>query len=161
MSSRQGTFILATAGTSLLNHLRKELGIKGFPSQQEALSLLRKVGPTSAAAGAEINSIEHLIKGPLLSSVETIPHIEVVFLVSDTEDGRWTGTLLEAYYRSVRGLKKVSVHVVEGLVPDDPQKFSRTGLPNLVLQSSKLLSQAEKQGFSRVINATPETLWET
>lgn len=154
MSDVQGTFILATVGTSLLSHLRRELNVATHPSKQQALALLRKLDPTHVAAGAEINSVEHLLNGPRLSLGETAPPFSLGFLVSETDEGGWTGALLEAYYRSVRGIEDVTWHVVEGLTPDDPERFARTGLRNLVRLSSKLLHEADKKGSFRVINAT-------
>ncbi|MEI6135380.1 MAG: putative CRISPR-associated protein [Desulfomonile sp.] len=149
-----GTFILTTVGTSLLIHLRRSLSVEGLPTKQKALSQLKKTNPTEIAAGAEINSIEHLLNGMKLTTGKTFPPFELALLVSDTEDGGWTGELLKEYYSSVRKLANVSWHKVEGLTPNDPRKFSTQGLRSLVREASKLLREAEKKSLFRVINAT-------
>lgn len=154
MASLLGTFILVTVGTSLLSHLRRDLGIPGLPSHQQALAHLRKADPTRSSCGAEINSLEPLLKGLRLYSGTTTGPFELAFLVSDTEDGYWMGKLLQTYYGSARGISAVSSVVVEGLSDHDHNKFARTGLRNLVRQSSKLLAQAKEKGLFRVINAT-------
>jgi putative CRISPR-associated protein (TIGR02619 family) len=153
MTQHVGTFILATVGTSLVNHLQRELASQGLPPKQEALALLKKWGPTDLRCGAEVNSIEHLLAGRRLSTGDTVGPYEIAFLVSDTEDGNWTGTLLESYYRS-RGFQEVTCHEVPGLSPIDPDRFARQGLRSLVKESSRLLKDAERKRLFRVINAT-------
>jgi putative CRISPR-associated protein (TIGR02619 family) len=149
-----GTFTLSTVGTSLLGHLRRELSRTDLPPMQQALSMLRSVNPKHTVAGAEINSIEHLLNGLRLSTGQTEPPHELAFLVSETPDGRWTGELLESYYRKVRGFGEVRWYELKGLTPDDPARFARIGLRDLVRVSSKLLRDAGNRDMFRVINAT-------
>jgi len=89
-----------------------------------------------------------------LSTGKTGPPFELAFLVSETEDGRWSGALLDAYYRDVRKIENVGWQVVEGLSPGDPKRFAHQGLRNLVRESSKLLRDAQHKALFRVINAT-------
>jgi putative CRISPR-associated protein (TIGR02619 family) len=154
MSNLNGTFILSTVGTSLLAHARKELSVTGLPSRQQVLAMIRKAGPADRSAGAEINSCEQLLNGLRLRNAETRPPFTLSFLVSETEDGRWTGEFLESYYKSVRGLQDVDWRVVEGLCPDDPDRFARVGLRSLVRMSADLLRQVERRQYLRIINAT-------
>ncbi len=154
MPEYTGTFILATVGTSLLNHMKREFSTQDYPAKQAALSYLRSLEPIDPRTGAEINSIEHLLTGIKLSAGMIGPPFEFAFLVSETNDGRWVGEILESYYRSVRGHEHAGWYVVEGLSPTDPSRFARLGLRNLVRESCRLLRDAEKKGYLRVINAT-------
>jgi len=152
--STNGTFILATVGTSLLNHLKRNLAIENLPPKQKALSFLKGKQATDPTVGAEINSIEHLLNAVKLTTGTTSPPFHLSLLVSETENGKWTGELLKDYYSSVRRLQSVDWITIEGLTPDDPHRFARVGLRSLVQVSSRLLREAEKKSLFRVINAT-------
>jgi|GEM_PF-669483 len=151
---KHGTFILATVGTSLLNHLKRELGTDAVPPRQKALSHLRGKQPTDPALGAEINSIEHLVNGVKLTTGVTYPPFHLALLVSETGDGQWTGEVLKDYFSSVRRFESADWHTVEGLTPDDPSRFARVGLRSLVRESSRLLREAQRKSLFRVIDAT-------
>jgi putative CRISPR-associated protein (TIGR02619 family) len=148
-----GTFILATVGTSLLNHLKRELRSDNVP-RKKALSYVKGRQPTDPVLGAEINSIEHLVNGLKLTTGVTHPPFHLALLVSDTTDGQWTGELLKDYFSSVHRFKSVQWYTVEGLTPDDPTRFARVGLRSLVRESSRLLREAGNKSLFRVINAT-------
>jgi hypothetical protein len=115
MSAR--TFIIATVGTSLLQGLRRELGLAADqrPGDKQALETLRRLGPQAKACGAEINSLTNLMAGQQLSSGTVTPPFGIRFLVSDTDDGRWVGQVLQEHFRHVRDAEQVDWEVIEGL----------------------------------------------
>ncbi|MBD3398080.1 putative CRISPR-associated protein [Candidatus Micrarchaeota archaeon] len=154
MTKYSGTFILVTVGTSALGNVRRALNTNDLPSIQEALEVLKRVGPEDRTCGAEVNSNRRLLEGMRLSCGETLQPYELMFLVSETDEGRWTGDLLKAYYNGLRGVDKADWKEIEGLSPVNAGRFARLGLRNLVRESSALLRNAEGKGFFRVINAT-------
>ena len=153
MNSR-GTLILATVGTSLLNHMKRELSTDERPPIQQALATLRKMDHADTRMGAEINSCESLLKGFRVSSGVTGPPFCMVFMVSDTDDGDWTGQVLTKYYTTVRKIDEVAQTRIVGLTPNDPNKFAHVGLRNLVREAARRLRDADNKGLFRVINAT-------
>ncbi len=150
-----GTFILATVGTSLLTNVRRALGAgEGLPARQEAVAFLKGCEPTEYRAGAEINSLSELLAGRKLSAGTTGPPFELVFLVSETTEGQWSGEVLSGYYAKIPGVQSASTCVVEGLTPDDPARFAHKGLRALIRESCALLEKARRKDLLRVINAT-------
>uniref|UniRef100_A0A7C3ECY3 Putative CRISPR-associated protein n=1 Tax=Gracilinema caldarium TaxID=215591 RepID=A0A7C3ECY3_9SPIR len=90
---------------------------------------LLKVAPTSRVCGAEINTIHDL----MMSRKFPIEHIH--FLVSDTEDGKNTGQVLQKYFTQYNNgifKNKVDFESVENLQDRDPKAFKIFGLRNLV-----------------------------
>jgi len=89
---------------------------------------LLQVDPTSRICGAEINTIHDL----MMSRKFPIEHIH--FLVSDTEDGKNTGQVLQKYFTQYnnRIIKEVDFESVENLQDRDPKAFKIFGLRNLV-----------------------------
>jgi putative CRISPR-associated protein (TIGR02619 family) len=146
--------LICTVGTSLFNNLKNaEVSIKGIfeANNWNQLSLLLLQQPNSArVCGAEINSITSICEKNLLSV-----RLSLIFLVSDTEDGRRTGQLLKLYYENSSNtlqFERVEVRVLEGLRDDDVKAFKQRGLKNLVREIS-----TEARNFSPevlAINAT-------
>jgi len=89
---------------------------------------LLKIEPTMRVCGAEINTIEEIRKKKWLSLEQ------LVFLVSDTQDGRNTGEVLKRYFqqRSDLSLQQVEYSVIAELQDERPRDFKVHGLRNLV-----------------------------
>lgn len=131
--------LICTVGTSLLNNLKysQEEAIKqAFESQnwkQLSLLLLKK-NNTDRLCGAEINSITSICEKGLLSH-----KMRLIFLVSDTSDGKNIGQLLKQYYNDKNNpiiFETVDVRTLEGLRDDDVIAFKKEGLKNLVREIS-------------------------
>ncbi len=151
------TFILNTVGISLLTRIRRErnLGPVQRPDHRDVLDELNRLAPDHENCGAEINSLHSLIKRAKVAGRLLEPPYELLFLVSQTPDGEWTGRLLKAYWESGKrdlNIDSVEIEVVEGLQPNDPQLFAREGLCNLVKLSCRFLDRNSDR--NRVINAT-------
>ena len=144
--------IISTVGTSFIGNLRASFDSK--PNWQRAAQHLKGLDPTERGAGAEVNSISYILAGRGLSGGPMTPPVDLVFLVSDTDEGRFMGRVLEKHYAQNPAIDKgeVSCDVIEGLVPDDPKRFARIGLRNLVKRTSHHLQQ-HPEG-RRCINAT-------
>jgi len=146
--------LICTVGTSLLNNLKHSDGdIKqAFDSQNwQQLSLLLLKGRNSdRICGAEINSITSICNKNLL----TIKN-KLVFLVSDTEDGKNTGNLLKLYYDNSKNpikFEQVVIYVLSGLRDDDVKAFKQEGLKNLVREISTEVRNSSSEAIA--INAT-------
>lgn len=89
---------------------------------------LLRVEPTKRLCGAEINTIQE-VKGKNWLSLENI-----IFLVSDTPNGKNTGELLLHYFRSRNdlSLRVVEYRIVDQLQDERPADFKIHGLRNLV-----------------------------
>ena len=135
--------LLCTVGTSLfagnLQHLTAET--PGAPANWPALRTaydnqnwkkvaqeLLKIEPTMRICGAEINTIEEIRKKKWLSLEQ------LVFLVSDTQDGKSTGEVLKLYFqqRPDLHLQDVKYSVIAELQDERPRDFKVHGLRNLV-----------------------------
>lgn len=172
--------LLCTVGTSFLGNIRSvpdkhELFVKLRIGRDDALNNVEwsqikelgvcykqgrwgKLGSLMAAAmpenamicGAEINSIASLYKKGWLDLKQ------IVFLVSDTEDGLNMGKMLQSYYEARSKelvLKQVTYQKVERLQDENPREFKSRGLRNLVRTMGWEIQKAG--GSSRVaINAT-------
>ena len=146
--------LICTVGTSLLNNLKHDE--EPFKKVHEAknwnqLSLLLLQQMNSArVCGAEINSITSICNKNLLTV-----RIRLIFLVSDTEDGRNTGEILKLYYENSSNpmqFESVEVRVLEGLRDDDVKAFKQVGLKNLVRQISNEVRKFSPEVIA--INAT-------
>ncbi len=109
----------------------KEELIKAYFSKdwkQLAKEILNIGDPTKRVCGAEINTIEELRRKNWLL-LENI-----IFLVSDTEDGINTGKFLTEYFslRSDMKLKNIEYSIVNELQDKRPKDFKIHGLRNLV-----------------------------
>lgn len=144
--------LISTVGTSLLINISRPYAEgNGIPADVHAALReyqrerqwgqlareLAKVDPSARICGAEINSIEEAINRQKLD----LQHLH--FLVSDTDDGRILGELLENYHieGSRDQLKTVQHHVIEDLQDDKPKRFRLHGLRNLVRQLGELVQQ--------------------
>ena len=79
----------------------------------------------------------------------------MIFLVSDTEDGKNTGQVLRLYYNNQRNKLKfedVNFRVLEGLRDDDVKAFKQQGLKNLVREISTEVRKCTPEVIA--INAT-------
>ncbi|MFM6006003.1 MAG: hypothetical protein ACKPB7_22545, partial [Sphaerospermopsis kisseleviana] len=112
--------LICTVGTSLFGNIRnaEESIKKAFETKnwnQLALLLLEQEN-TARVCGAEINSITSICNSKLLTS-----RIRLIFLVSDTEDGKNTGQVLKLYYNNQRNplkFENVDFRVLKGLRDD-------------------------------------------
>ncbi|HBB33999.1 MAG TPA: CRISPR-associated protein [Cyanobacteria bacterium UBA8803] len=146
--------LICTVGTSLLNNLKyAEDAIKQvFEAQnwnQLALLLLDRKN-SDRLCGAEINSITSICGQGLLAQ-----RIRLIFLVSDTEDGKKTGELLKLYYNNTNNplrFEFVEVRKLEGLRDDNVKAFKQQGLKNLVREISKEVRNFSPEAIA--INAT-------
>jgi putative CRISPR-associated protein (TIGR02619 family) len=141
--------LICTVGTSLFGNIRNaEESIKqAFETKnwnQLALLLLEQEN-SARICGAEINSITSICNKGLLTS-----KIRLIFLVSDTEDGKNIGQVLKLYYSNQKNplkFEKCDFRVLEGLRDDDVKAFKQQGLKNLVKEIS-----------TEVRNFTPEAI---
>jgi putative CRISPR-associated protein (TIGR02619 family) len=147
--------LICTVGTSLLNNLKyAEESIKNVFEEknwnQLALLLLDQEN-SSRICGAEINSITSICNNNLLTS-----RIRLIFLVSDTEDGKNTGKLLKLYYDNsknpLRFEEEVDIRVLAGLRDNDVKAFKQQGLKNLVREISNEVRKFAPEAIA--INAT-------
>lgn len=148
--------LICTVGTSLLNNLKfsqEEVVKQAFEAknwQQVALLLLQRSN-SDRLCGAEINSITSICDKGLLEKRK-----KLIFLVSDTEDGKKTGELLKFYYKNSSNTWKFEeepeVRVLEGLRDDNVKAFKQLGLKNLVREISTEVRNFGPEAIA--INAT-------
>ena len=147
--------LICTVGTSLLSNLKYENDLevqsllKAKNWHKLSLWLLKKDN-NDRVCGAEINSISSIIKKGFLEQTQNI-----ILLVSDTDDGRDIGKLLESYYSNNQNpikFEKVNYRDLKGLRDDDVVAFKREGLRNLVKEISEKVSQWDSSSIA--INAT-------
>jgi putative CRISPR-associated protein (TIGR02619 family) len=144
--------LLATVGTSLFESNLKYLAeatlnkpdnwaeLKdAYLSQNwsRLTSELLKIAPTARTCGAEINTVEEIRKKSWLS-LENL-----IFLVSDTPNGKATGQVLRDYFKQRKdlGLRTVDYAVIEELQDERPQDFKTHGLRNLVRKIGKYVQR--------------------
>ncbi|OAB60901.1 CRISPR-associated protein, partial [Leptolyngbya valderiana BDU 20041] len=146
--------LICTVGTSLLNNLNRENEeVQKLKAQENwnQLSLwLFEQENTSRVCGAEINSISSILSKGLLDQTK-----KLIFLVSDTDDGRNTGQILNLYYNNNRNpvrFKEVEYRILEGLRDDNVKAFKQDGLRNLVKEISKEARTFDPSSIA--INAT-------
>lgn len=148
--------LICTVGTSLLNNLKfsqEEVVKQAFEAknwQQVALLLLQRSN-SDRLCGAEINSITSICDKGLLEKRK-----KLIFLVSDTEDGKKTGELLKLYYKNSSNTLKFEeepeVRVLEGLRDDNVKAFKQLALKNLVREISTEVRNFGPEAIA--INAT-------
>jgi len=130
--------ILTTVGTSLLNNARKELGIDQ-PNDQQLSNYIHHTDKTKASA--ETNSLSRLLR----------ERDRIVFLKSQTDDGRQCAEALVKYYKNA-GYQAESVEV-----PDlnyTESRFKMRGLRSLVHTLCKQIQEEKRQGREVLVNAT-------
>ena len=147
--------LICTVGTSLLGNLGRstdesiQKAFKEDNLNQLALLLLKKDN-WARICGAEINSITSICKGKVLDDYQRL-----VFLVSDTDDGKKIGKLLKLYYENSNNTIKfrdVDIRVLEGLKDSDVKAFKQQGLKNLVKEISTEVRKFSSEAIA--INAT-------
>jgi len=138
--------LLCTVGTSLIGHFMREKHEeqKHNLSPHELYHFLKSLSANDRLCGAEVNSNENIF------SKHGEPR-RIVFLVSETAEGKIVGEALRMYYND-RGIN-CNVVVVEGLQSVDERRFKR-GLRRLVRLAAEEVYQACKKGFTCAINAT-------
>ena len=146
--------LICTVGTSLFNNLKRAEGEinQAFFQQnwKQVALLLNQLENTDRAGGAEINSISRICQKNLLSDC-----LKLVFLVSETEDGKAIGQLLKLYYENHQNpiqFETVEVKVLTGLRDDDVKAFRQEGLKNLVREISTQVQNSSSECIA--INAT-------
>lgn len=99
---------------------------------------LVSLDPTARVCGAEINTIAEMRKKDRLTLER------IIFLVSDTPDGKNTGKVLQAYCkeRTDLGLRAVDYDVIEQLQDKRPKDFKQHGLRNLVRLAGDCIQKA-------------------
>lgn len=144
--------LISTVGTSLFSNIsglfRENNGVaeethamlRQFYQEKNWGQLakeLARIPPDARICGAEINSIDEAVKRQKVA----LEHIH--FFVSDTEDGRRTGEILEHYIieRGLEGLRTAQIHVIEELQDGKPERFKVYGLRNLVRELGTLVNQ--------------------
>lgn len=147
--------LICTVGTSLLNNLRRspdsdiQDAFNAQNWQQLSLSLLDRSN-SDRLCGAEINSIASICDKGFLSN-----RLSLIFLVSDTDDGRAMGNLLKLYFDNNKNplkFERVEYRVLEGLRDDSVQDFRQKGLKNLVREISTEVRKFSPEAIA--INAT-------
>ena len=147
--------LICTVGTSLLGNLERSedadiLLLLEKRNEKGLAVALGKIAPEERICGAEINSINGILGQDYLQN-----QTRLVFLVSDTDDGRFLGQVLKLYYE-LSGkpwrFDDVEVSTVEGLAHVDARLFRTKGLRNLVRHVAQIV---RRFGSDRiVINAT-------
>lgn len=146
--------LICTVGTSLLSNCKRLGGkIEEHISNKNWKSLtifLINQDNTERICGAEINSITSICDEGLIQEKNRL-----IFLVSDTEDGKSIGQLLKQYYENSRNpikFRQVEYRILTGLRDDNVEEFKITGLKNLVKEISNEVRKYSSQGIA--INAT-------
>lgn len=149
--SKRNTLI-CTVGTSLFEVNLKNLSehtsdrpdnweqIRQSYSKQnwkELANELLQVEPTKRICGAEINTIEEVRRKNWLS-LENL-----IFLVSDTPNGRNTGKFLIKYFsqRKELNLRNLEYGVIDRLQDEHPTDFKIHGLRNLVRKAGEYIQR--------------------
>jgi len=133
----------------ILKQIKDFYDAKNFSQLAGQLVLLP---PELRLCGAEINSVEGMIRKKFLSDKRN----RLIFLVSETEDGKSIGTILKNYFTHKKceiRFEESEYLTVSGLQDEKPLIFQREGLPNLVRHLGELF---RKWGGSDsiAINAT-------
>jgi len=113
---------------SILESTKKFYESKNWAQLAKQLVLLP---PDLRLCGAEINSIEAMIRKKFLGDERN----RLILLVSDTDDGNATGSILKAYFEDSRcpiQFKNCEYRAVAGLQDKNPLAFRTEGLTNLV-----------------------------
>ncbi|GBC81423.1 hypothetical protein HRbin10_00535 [bacterium HR10] len=130
--------ILTTVGTSLLSNAKRDLKVEEV-NEHELANYLRRTDPERASA--ETNSLSRILR----------EDDRIVFLHSQTEEGKFCARALERHYRS-------QGHDTElREVPDltyAESRFKMRGLRSLVGTMIDLIRQERQRGREVLINAT-------
>lgn len=146
--------LICTVGTSLLNNLKnqdEEIKVLLKAQNWNALSLwLLEQKNSDWVCGAEINSITSIINKNFIEQKQNL-----IFLVSDTDEGRFTGQLLKLYYSNSKNpisFNYVDFKDLKGLRDDNVNLFQKKGLKNLVKEISQEARKFDPSSIA--INAT-------
>jgi putative CRISPR-associated protein (TIGR02619 family) len=133
--------VLTTVGTSLVTNARKALGLNMEEAITEAqvANYLRRADPEKASA--ETNSLSRLLH----------EDDEIVFLCSQTEEGKKCAEALRRFYDS-RG-HRAQVREVRDLNYTE-RRFKMRGLRSLVATLVGLIREERKRGRKVLVNAT-------
>ena len=147
--------LICTVGTSLLTNRNRE-NFKELQKYiekknvQGVVESLLEIDSSQRGCGAEINSINSLIKKGEIGKRNWC-----IFLVSDSPEGEFVGSVLERYFDSSKNrlrFENTDTVVIKGLTDTDINRFRSVGLRNLVKETGKI---AKKYGASKIlINAT-------
>lgn len=147
--------LICTVGTSLISNIRSQNDpeLQKYCEERNAKALanaLMRLDASNRLCGAEINSIESILRSNYISRRHRL-----IFFVSDTEAGLFTGHILKLFYESgpkQHRFDNVEYKVVEGLTAEDVHRFRNIGLRNLV----RLIGEAVRSYGSEtmLINAT-------
>ena len=142
--------MICTVGRSLLSNFeREDEELKKNFSHDAVLERLLNMEPDDKRCGAEINSINSIIRKGILPEL-----LDLIFLVSDTEDGEKTGNVLKDYFSHPKcpiRFQNVSVKKIEGLSGENKEDFRKRGLKEVAKSMTELAT--ERPEFT-IINAT-------
>ncbi len=133
--------IISTVGTSLLNNAKRVLQ-EERPNRDELVGFLCSTDPVQASA--ETNSLSRLLR---LDK----PDDRLVFLCSQTEEGKLCAEALKAFYRR-RGYDGEVVEI-PGLTYRE-ERFKVRGLRSLVAALIENIRREKKHGREVLLNAT-------
>jgi len=129
--------IITTVGTSLLSNAKRDLGTKQ-PSEQQISNYLHHTNAVKASA--ETNSLSRLLK----------PDDAIVFLHSQTEDGKQCAQGLKHYYDDKHAVTLTEIRDLSYT----ESRFKMRGLRSLVGSLVDLIRKERKLGREVAINAT-------
>ena len=162
--------IISTVGASLLTNYARY--VKADPWRfldsvddmaEEKLTELKKdliqylssLGNDYTMASAELNSIMDILRKYDLSKVD---EIELMFIISDTRQGRIVGHVLEEFFRNtIRVLDgrpiRVYVDIIKGLNYIDVEHATE-GLPVLAARVAEWIKNRKTEGHNVIVNIT-------
>lgn len=154
MVSEKIDTLICTVGTSFLTNLYRgpQSLLKEFANKRDVSGTVKELLLKTNAylCCAEFNSIASIVNHQYLRD-----HHRCVFLVSDSDEGRFIGAVLKAYISSTKSplhFTESEFMVIEGLCDTDINLFRNKGLKNLVKLISK---EARTAGADNLlINAT-------
>lgn len=145
--------LICTIGTSLLGNILHDDALKPYYDSQNWQGLVLKLlqyGGNERICGAEINSITSIHSKSLIKTP-----MRLIFLVSDTDDGKVVGEILKLYYENSKNqiqYESVELRSLQGLKDSDVKKFKSQGLKNLVREISQEVNKYSTECVA--INAT-------
>jgi len=147
----QKNIIVSTVGTSFKRNLENMgFDLKDNSLLKQNVKKLFEYSLSERVLGAEVNSINSLMEENLIDNSGIL-----FFMISDTDDGRYIGKVLELFFSFKHpeyNFKAVHIVQINDLNDKDVYKFKNKGLKNLVKEISKIV---RKFGNERLlINAT-------
>ena len=154
MISEKIDTLICTVGISLLTNLSRgpQSPLKESAYKRDVIGTVKELllKPDAYRYCAELNSIANIVKHQYLCD-----HRRCVFLVSDSDEGRFIGAVLKDYVGSEKSplhFQEVKFLVIEDLCDTDINHFRDRGLKNLVKLISKEVRCRGKESI--LINAT-------